>query len=129
MLPRSSDEAAVPSRSRSRNGMRYVKNEDLNLTPIAAKIQSVKYEPEAKFGPRVLLKLAMKGETYFWGVTTKKNPNYNFLEQQFGHDENDWIGQEILLGLEQDEFTEQYFPRVTFPDGSAKEVSGKRKNR
>jgi len=112
MLPSSSGSGAAPRRQ---GGIPYLKNEQLTKQPKEAKILGVKGDPENKFGARVILKLALDGSTYFWGVGIKKNPNYALLEKEFGLDENDWTGQKILLNLEPDEFTEQYFIRVSFP--------------
>lgn len=114
MLP-DSNGAGAQSGRRGSNAMTYLKNEHLSTTPKSAKIIAVKYDGENKYGPRVVLKLAFEGQTIFWGVTIKKNPNYVALLEKFGRDENGWVSQEILLGLEQDAFTGSYFPRVTFP--------------
>ncbi len=99
-----------------RGGQRWLKNEDLSTTPKPAKILAVKNDAENKFGPRVVLKLALDGAVIFWGVDVKKNPNYKTLEKRFGYEENNWAGQLILLGLELEEFSEQYNPAVTFPE-------------
>lgn len=117
MLPSSSGSSAPTGRKPG--GMRYLKNEDLSTQPKEAKIIAVKGDPDNKFGARVILKMALNGETMFWGVNIKKNPCYQTLEQKFGLDENDWVNQKVLLHLEQDEFSGSYFPRVTFPTGKA----------
>jgi len=70
---------------------------------------------QGKFGARIVLKLAMNGKTIFWTVTIKKNPNFQILKNEFGRDETEWVGKTILLKLEQDEFTDSYYSRVTFP--------------
>ncbi len=115
MLPRSDSATTTAPRSQ-RGGQRWLKNEDLSTTPKPAKILAVKNDAENKFGPRVVLKLALDGAVIFWGVDVKKNPNYKTLEKRFGYEENNWAGQLILLGLELDEFSEQYNPAVTFPE-------------
>jgi hypothetical protein len=102
--------------------MKYLKPDMLSLTFKEAKVLAVRNDPENRFGPSVVLKLALAGETIFWNINLKRNPNYQLLEKQFGLDENDWVGQKILLGLEQDGFSENYFIRVDFPEAQMKEV-------
>jgi len=87
----------------------------LTQQPKEAKILDVRLDSENKFGPRVILKIAIGGSTRFFGVNLKKNPNYQILLDKFGRDENEWVGQKILIGLEKDEFTENYYSRITFP--------------
>jgi hypothetical protein len=100
------------------NAMVYLTNDHLSITPKSAKILAVRLDSEGKFGARVILKLAFDGKTLFWGVSCSlKNPNYTNLIQKFTADENEWVGQNILLSLEKDDFTDQYFSRVTFPKG------------
>ncbi len=89
--------------------------EDLSTTPRDAKIIAVKADLEGRFGAQVIAKLAVNGDTKFWYLSIKKNPNYKLLVEKFGHDENDWAGQKILLATQQDEFSDQYFVRVSFP--------------
>ena len=116
MLPRpDEDGSSTPARSKRAGSMRYLKNEDLSKTPKEAKIIGVKADPDNKFGAGVVLKMSLEGQTIFWTVRTKRNPNYRILTEKFGFDENDWNGNKILLFLEQDEFSDQFFPRVAFP--------------
>lgn len=113
MLPSADQE----SRSRKRpGGIEYLTTDHLSTAPKEGRVLMVKADPDAKFGARVILKLAIDGRILFWGVSIKKNPNYKLLTAQFGLDENAWIDKRILLGLEQDEFTGNYFARVTFPE-------------
>lgn len=88
---------------------------DLSKQPREAKIVMVKADPKGRYGPQVICKVAVNGEVKFWYLDIKKNPNYKLLVSQFGNDENDWAGQKILLGTEQDEFSDNFFVRVSFP--------------
>jgi hypothetical protein len=114
MIP-SSQENQQQSRRSRREGMKFLSNADLSTSPKEAKILAVKVDRDHKFGPSVVLKLSLNGETRFWTLNIKKNPNFPILENKFGNDENDWVGQKILLQLEQDEFSDQYYSRVSFP--------------
>jgi len=113
MLPTAEQEQTKTKRSGK--GIPYITTDDLSRQPKEAKILDVRTDSENKFGPRVILKVAMDGKTWFFGVNIKKNPNYKLLLDKLGREENDWVGQKLLLNLEQDEFTENYYPRVTFP--------------
>jgi len=116
MLPSSKGGDSQPRRGgRSANGMTYLTNEMLSTTAKAAKIIAVRADSENKYGPRVILKLALDGQTIFWGVNIKKNPNYTLLEEKFGLDENEWVDKNIQLFLAKDDFSGQYFARVQFP--------------
>jgi hypothetical protein len=94
--------------------------EDLNAQPREAKIKMVKADPDGKFGSQVIVKLAVNGEVKFWYISLAKNPNYKILTEKFGHDENDWAGETILLGTEKDEFSDNLFIRVSFPEENKK---------
>jgi hypothetical protein len=113
MLPAIGD-STTGQRGRQAGQIPYLKNEHLTSDPRAAKIMGVRAEEKGKFGPAVVLKLSMSGHTFLWTVRTK-NPNYKTLLEKFGQNENDWAGQTILLALAQDDFSENYFPHVTFP--------------
>ena len=104
-------------RGSSGSGMEYLKNDDLSTNQVEGRILGVKYDAENRFGPRVLIKLAINGHIKFWGVPTNKakSPNYRLLLEKFGPEENDWLEKIILLSLEKDDFTGNYFPRVDFP--------------
>lgn len=121
MLPSSEGAPASDVRRKKSGGMEYLTNEMLSTKSKAeAKILAVKYDEENRFGPRVVLKFAMFGKTIYWGVVIKKNPNYKILEAEFGREENEWVGKTVLLQLEKDDFSESYFPRVSFPDDAGK---------
>ncbi len=123
MLP-AADGASQPNSGRKRTGqgaLTYLTNDMLSpKTEKVGKILAVKTDEENRFGPRIILKLAFEGKTVFYGVNIKKNPNYKRLVDQFGREEDDWVGKEISLKLEQDEFTDGYFARVAFPEASSK---------
>lgn len=97
-----------------KSGMTYLRNEMLSRQPKEAKILAVRAN-DGKFGTQVVLKLSLDGKVVFWSITVKNNPNYRILERKFGRDENDWTGQKILIGLEQDDFSDAYYPRASFP--------------
>jgi hypothetical protein len=116
MLP-TGDETPAAGKKRT-GGMEWLKNEDLSKTPKEAKILGVRLDGENRYGPRVNVKLALEGKIKFWGIPTakSKSPNYRLLLDKFGADENDWVDKRILILLEQDEFSGQWFPRVDFPE-------------
>lgn len=97
-----------------------------------AKCLAVKYEPHPKEkfgkqpGPQVVVKLAIGGQTKFWNLDIANNPNYKYLCEQFGKDENDWPGQKFQIGLEQHEFYDNLLLRAMF-DKKEKEKGGQRK--
>lgn len=96
--------------------------EHLTKQPKEAKILSVRAmtrEWNGKASQVVSYKLAMDGHTFMWDLKLT-NPNLKTLQNKFGLDENDHVGQKILIFLEQDEHTEQYWPRVDFPKGNNK---------
>lgn len=106
------------SRKRSKQGaLTYLTNDMLSSKEVrTGKILATKLDEENRFGARVILKMAFEGKTVFYGVNIKKNPNYKLLLDQFGREENDWVGNTIGLKLEKDEFTDGYFARVSFPE-------------
>lgn len=122
MLPTGNESAG--SGQKRKGGMDWLKNEDLNTTGKEAKILMVRYNKEGRFGARVEMKLAIDGMIRYWGVPPKsddRNPNYKLLTDKFGHDENNWVEQRIILLLVQDDFSQQYFVRVDFPSPAAKQ--------
>ncbi len=116
MLPTGNEDSG---RTRGKSTVKWLKVEDLSTTPKEAKVLAVNYNKEGRFGPRVELKLAFDGEITYWGVDPKKNsanPNYRDLTAKFGHDENNWVDQRILLYVEPHKFYEgQFNIRVDFP--------------
>jgi hypothetical protein len=126
MLPSGDSQQQQSNQKRGRGqqqGLPRLDNSMLSRQPKEAKILMVK-QVEGQYGLQVALKLAFEGQATMWYVKAdrKKNPNYGLLLDKFGPDENDWVGQVILLKLEQDDFTEQFFARVSFPA----EAKGKR---
>lgn len=117
MLPSSEGQSSEPRRGKRTGGMVYLTNEMLSTkTTTAARILAVKLDDENRYGARVVLKMVLDGNTVYWGVNIKKNPNYKLLEKEFGREENDWVGKDIFLQLEKDDFSESYFARVTFAE-------------
>jgi hypothetical protein len=118
MLPTGQDTQSSRNQKRG-SGIEWLKIEDLTTQKQEAKILAVNYNKDGRFGARVELKLAFDGKIKYWGVPPKKddkNPNYKELTEHFGHDENDWIDQRILLYVEPHKFYEgQFYIRVDFP--------------
>jgi hypothetical protein len=114
MLPTGNE--AQQSGRKKQGAMKWIKSEDLSVTPKEAKILMVRYNKEGRFGSRVELKLAFEGQIAYFGVPpNKETTNYALLLDKFGPDENEWVDQRILLFLEKDKFSEQYYIRVDFP--------------
>jgi hypothetical protein len=93
----------------------YLNADMLSTQPKEAKILMVRNEPAHRFGPSVVVKLALEGKTVLWTLNISNNPNFAILLHKFGKDENEWVDKRILLLLEQDEFNEQYNIRTQFP--------------
>lgn len=120
MLP-SGETSTASTKGKRAGALKYLTNEMLSAkSQTPARITAVKVDEDNKYGARIILKLAMKGDTIFWGINIKKNPNYKLLTDKLGFEENDWVDQEILLGLDQDSFTGSYFARVDFPEKKKK---------
>lgn len=115
MLPSAGGTANVAAKKAG--GQNWLKVDHLTKQPKEAKILMVRSDADNRFGPRVNLKIAMDGQVYFYGINIKGNPDYQALLERFGQDENEWVDKKILLHAEQDEFTDKFFPRVTFPTG------------
>jgi len=117
MLPTGDERSS--SRSNNQSGISWLKPEKLSTAAKEAKILAVHYNEKGRFGARVELKLALDGEIIYWGIDPKKNsenPNYKDLTAKFGHDENNWIDQRILLYVEEHKFYQGRFNiRVDFP--------------
>ena len=93
----------------------YLNADMLSTQPKEAKILMVRNEPQHRFGPSVVVKLALEGKTVLWTLNISNNPNFSILLHKFGKEENEWVDKRILLLLEQDEFNEQYNIRTQFP--------------
>lgn len=59
----------------------------------------------------ITLKLAIRGRTILWGIRTS-NQNLPTLVEMFGKNENDWADQEMMMSLQEDEFTGKIWPHV-----------------
>lgn len=116
MLPTGEGSANEGRNNKKPGSMKWIKTEDLSTTPKEAKILMVRLNKQGRFGARVELKLAFEGQICYFGVPPNKEvTNYALLLEKFGAEENDWVDQRILLFLEKDKFSEQYFIRVDFP--------------
>lgn len=124
MLPTGNESSGRRSRNDNPNAVKWIKVENLTTQPKEAKILKVFYNENGRFGARVELKLAFEGDIVYFGVDpakNSKNPNYKELTAKFGHDENNWIDQRILLFVEPHPFYEnQYNIRVDFPKKGAR---------
>lgn len=116
MLPTGNESPSSGGGKKREGAMKWVKVEDLSITPKEAKILMVRLNKQGRFGARVEMKLALDGQIMYFGVPpNKEQTNYALLIEKFGPEENDWVDQRILLYLEKDKFSEQYFIRVDFP--------------
>jgi hypothetical protein len=125
MLPRhesNTDDSKTGKGRQQQSGIPYLTNQMMTVEQRKAKIMAVRIDLDGKFGPQVTLKITYAGALYLWRLKLN-NPSYAALLEKIGPDENAWPGTEFLLGLEQDEFTAQFWPKVTFPESS----SGKKK--
>jgi hypothetical protein len=113
MLPRANSQGQGENRKSSGNGIPYLKNENLTVQPKEAKILAVRND-EYEGKSQVKVKLALDGRIFFWNLRLN-NPNLEKLQDQFGLDENEWAAKKVLIGLVQDEFTEKFWPTVSFP--------------
>jgi hypothetical protein len=111
MLPQTSGSRG----KKPRTGLPFLTFEMLTTTPKDATIVDVKYDESNQFGPSVILKVILDRKTILWTVRIKNNPNYELLTEQFGHDEESFKDKKIQLHMEKDTFSEQFFPRVSFP--------------
>lgn len=114
------DGATGQAAKKQRGGFPFLTLEHLSTTPEPAKIIGVKVDTEGRFGSRVIVKLSFKRETFLWTLTIKNNPNVKALTDKLGNDENNWVGQTIYIAAEQDEFSGNMYPRVSFPEVASK---------
>lgn len=123
MLPAAGNTEKAPKKTSGRsNGLPFLTNEHLSKQPKEAKILSVRVvtkEWNGKSSQAVSLRLAMEGHQFMWDLKLS-NPNLATLQQQFGLEENEYVDKKILLYLEQDEHSLQYWPRVDFPKPESK---------
>jgi hypothetical protein len=125
MLPkpktRSTEEDAPGARGRSAPSVPFLKVEDLTAEGKRAKILGVQSQ-RTKYNDLVV-KLAIGGRSFFFGLRLS-NPNFETLYEAFGADENKWVGQEFLIGLEWNDFYEKNFVRVL--EAPAKKSKGEK---
>lgn len=104
---------------RKGGGMKWLNNDMLTREPQEAEILAVKYDEEGRFGPAVTLKLQLDRKVIFYSLRLKgNNPNLDILIQKWGRDESMWADKKITLSLQEDQFSEQLFPRIGFPKDS-----------
>lgn len=126
MIPSSGEAGSTGRRGGTSNRLTAA---DLSKEPRDAKILAARYEAEGKFGkPQVIVKMAINGTIRFWYLDMKKNPNLQLLIEQFGKNENDWAGERILMGLEEDPFHDTWYPRVSFPEKDKEAATPRRRN-
>jgi len=99
-----------------RSGLAYLNNDSplLSLDKKKTKILAVKANPPQEGRQNfsdVVVKLALSGESVLWGLKTN-NPNFEILTEEFGRDENDWVGKEFMIGLEEDDFDHRKWIRI-----------------
>ena len=87
----------------------FLKVEDLKTDPVRAKILAVQ-STNTGFND-VIVKVAVNGRSYFFGLKAS-NPNYESLFKAFGDDDNKWVGQEFMVGLNWNEFYEKNFVHI-----------------
>lgn len=116
MLP--NPESAGSGGGKTQKPSNRLQTTDLSRQPREAKIVMVKSDPSGRYGAQVICKIAVNGEVKFWYLDIKKNPNYKLLVDKFGNDENDWVSEKILLGVEKDDFSDNLFVRVSFPEAT-----------
>lgn len=83
--------------------------EDLKADPVRAKVLGLETK-QTGFND-VIVKIAIGGKSFFMGLKAS-NPNYETLTNGLGFDENKWVGQEFLVGLQWNEFYEKSFVNV-----------------
>jgi hypothetical protein len=87
----------------------FLKVEDLTQDPKRAKILGVQTQ-NTGFND-VIVKIAIGGRSFFMGLKAS-NPNYEALFNAFGEDDNKWVGQEFMVGLNYNEFYEKNFVHI-----------------
>jgi hypothetical protein len=77
--------------------------ENVSFDRKSARVLAVRPNIEGKYGKQAAIKIAYSGNTYIFylGVSDTRLKQ---LIDEFGRDENKWVGREFLLYLENDEF-------------------------
>lgn len=102
-----------PSTTTKKDGIPTLTNEQLSTSAKKVKILGIK-AVDGRFGKQIKAKVAVDGSMYFWYLNLK-SPQWEVLKGKFGLDENEYVGVEVLLSLEKDDFEERYFVAVDFP--------------
>jgi uncharacterized C2H2 Zn-finger protein len=110
------------SGGRPKPAVPFIKAEDLGRDPQRAKILMVQTE-NTGFND-VIVKIAVKGKSFFFGLKAS-NGNFKTLFNAFGSDENSWIGQEFMIGLEWNDWYEKNFVNVMEAPASASKAKTK----
>jgi len=100
----------------------FVRVEDLREEPSRAKILGVVTQ-NTGFND-VIVKVAINGKSYFLGLKAS-NPNYEALFNAFGDNENKWVGEEFMIGLNWNDFYEKNFVHI-FEAPAPKSRGGKK---
>ena len=87
----------------------FVRVEDLREEPSRAKILAVVTQ-NTGFND-VIVKITINGKSYFLGLKAS-NPNYEALFNAFGDNENKWVGEEFMIGLNWNDFYEKNFIHI-----------------
>ena len=88
--------------------------------PREVRIIDVRVNPPGGRQSPIVVKLAIKGKSVLWGLTTE-NPNLEVLIGLFGRSENDWASKNINMSLIEDEFDGRIWPTVSaLPEGDNK---------
>lgn len=102
---------ARPQGQRQRGGLPFLKAENVTAEKRVAKILGTKQGEDQRGKGKVSLKIAFAGNTYLWDLRLN-NPNLATLVGLFGQHEEQWVGEQFLLGLQEDEFTNVSWPTV-----------------
>ena len=122
MLPRAPQTQGGGQQRAPRSGYTYISETDLSADKHIARILATKInDGPLKEGQRrfsdMALQVAFRGQTRLFGIkffdnTGLMTPNYQILIEDFGEDNDKWIGREFYLFAEKEEFSGRIFPRV-----------------
>lgn len=125
MLPAAGASPNQGKRSNGSGGVDWLKNSHLTFDPKRAKITNVRIADENDKYNHVVVKIAMGGVPFLLGLKTNYSV-YKSLLKEFGEDENNWIGKDIMLFFETDEITEKRFMKVSFPKATETATASRR---
>jgi hypothetical protein len=106
-------------RSKQATGLPFLKAEHLSTEKRALSILGARAERDRWDNPSVLMKVRYDGKLFLWQVNDK-SPNFDLLIDILGDDEAKWVGNDVIVYLEQDELTTRYYPRVEKVAATAK---------